>query len=185
MEQIENRPGFICTREGNVEDGILETLRDLLGGSGLKWAYVARLDQAKIVACVPDLSEEWTEGRAFGADLEVRWKKADPTHYRLDVLSEKQEVMPEDDGWQCSPRGIDGIRRRKILLWGELTRRSSQPADWREVRIPHPLVYPIPTPDENKSRVALGSWDYLASDIVVATRWVRLYAIAPFGREES
>jgi hypothetical protein len=185
MEQIENRHGFVCTREGSVEDGILETLRHLLAEPGLQWAYVARLDQAKIDACAPDLPDEWAEGRAFGADLEVRWRKVDTTHYRLDVLGENQDVLPEGDGWQCSPQEIDGIRRRKILLWGELTRRSSQPADWREVRIPRPLIYPIPNPDSDKPRVALDCWDYLASGVVVATRWAKLYAVDPFGREES
>jgi hypothetical protein len=185
MEQIDDRPGFVCTREGSVDDGILVVLRNLLAGLGLRWAYVARLDRAEIVACTPDLPGKWAEGRAFGLNAEVRWRKVGANRYRLDVLSEDQAVMPCGDGWQSLPQEIDGIRKRKILLWGELTRRPSQPADWREVRIPHPLEYPIPNPDSDKPRVALDCRDYLVGGIVVATRWIKLYPIDSFGLEEG
>ena len=179
MEQIENRPGFVCTREGNVQDGILDVLHNLLTGLELKWAYIARLDQAKITTCTPDLPDKWTEGRAFGPSAEVRWRKVGANRYRLDVLSEDQTLMPCGDGWQPVAQEIDRVRKRKILLWGELSRRSSQSADWREVRIPHPLEYPLADPDPANPRVAIGGWDYLVGGVVVVTRWAMLYPTNP------
>jgi len=179
MEQIDNWPGFVCTREGSVDDGILDVLRNLLAGSGLEWAHVARMDRAEIAMCSPDLPDQWTEGRAFGLNVEVRWHKVGADHYRLDVLSEDRAAMPSGDGWRPLAQEIDSVRKRKILLWGELTRASSQPPDWREVRIPHPLEYPFPDPDPETPRVAVGGWDYLVSSIVVATRWAMLYQTNP------
>jgi hypothetical protein len=179
MERIDDRPGFVCTREGSVDDGILVVLRDLLAGLGLEWAYVARLDRAEIVKCTPNLPDKWTEGRAFGTNTEVRWRRVSTNRYRLDVLSEDRAVMPCGGDWQSLPQEIDGIRKRKILLWGELTRRPSQPSDWREMRIPRPLVYPVPNPDPNLPRVAVDGWDYLVNGVVVATRWAELYQTTP------
>jgi len=192
MDQIENWPGFVFTKEDTVSSGILDELRGLLGG--LQWAYVARLEQARIVKCTPDLPTDWTEGRAFGIfetnkesssrDIEVRWKKVNTDRYRLDVLGEDLSAMPSDNGWQPLAEKIDGVRKRRILLWGELTGAPAQPIDWREVRIPHPLQYPfLPNPDPNKPRVAVDSWDYLIGCVVVATRWTRLYQSKP--REED
>ena len=174
MEQIENRPGFVCTGEGGVD-----VLHDLLTGLELRWAYVARLDRAEMVTCAPDLPDKWTQGRAFGPNAEVRWRKVGANSYRLAVLSEDRALVPCGDGWQPAAQEIDGVRKRKILLWGELSRRPPRSADWREVRIPHPLEYPIPDPDPAKPRVAIGGWDYLVGGVVVATRWAMLYPTDP------
>jgi len=179
MKQIEPQPGFVSTREGSVDDGILGVLHNLLTGLELKWAYVARLDRAEIVACTPDLPDEWTEGRAFGPNAEIRWRQVGADRYRLAVLSEERAIMPGGEGWQPLAQEIDGVRKRRILLWGDLTRRPSQPADWREVRIPQPLQYPVLDPDLAKPRVAIDGWDYLVGGVVVVTRWAILYPTNP------
>lgn len=182
MEQIENRPGFIRTKEGSsVDEGIQDEIRGLL--AGLPWAYVARLDKATITECTLDLPNKWAEGRAFGPGVEVRWRRMGADRYRLDVLGEDLSAMPSGNGWQPLAEEINGVRKHRTLLWGTLSRADEQPTDWREVRIPNPLEYPFLDPDSDKPRVAVDGWDYLVDGVVVATRWARLYQSKP--REED
>jgi hypothetical protein len=158
----------------------LTALRGLLH-SGLKWAYVSRLDEAQMLTCTTDLPERWPYGRAFGPEQEVRWHQVG-NHYRVDVLTENSYAFSVDGGWERVAPDIDGLRKRKILLWGELGEHLNSPEEWIEMRIPQPLHYPVDDldrPADPKAqpallRVVIHGYDYTVGRIPVTTRWAAL-----------
>ncbi len=155
----------------------LDALQDLLR-SGLKWAYVSRPDEARIVKCDPDLPASWPQGRAFSPEREVRWRRLGE-HYRVDVLIEEASLDAE---WRRTATDINGLKDRKILLWGELGKDPDSPEEWIEVRIPQPLHYPVddlqrprePETEPALLRVVIRGYDYTVDDVPVATRWTTL-----------
>lgn len=158
----------------------LDALRDLLR-SGPKWAYVSRLDEAQIVKCDPGLPEIWPQGRAFGPEREVRWQKAGD-HCRVDVLTESPDLFPAGKDWERTTSDVNGFRRRKILLWGELGETPDAPEEWIEVRIPRPLHYPVDDLQRPKDRekerallrIVVQGYDYTVDNVPVTIRWAVL-----------
>jgi hypothetical protein len=156
----------------------LDALQNLLGAN-LKWAYVSRLDDARIVKCKSNLPEQWPGGRAFGPEREVRWQKVGD-HYRVDALSENPGVpSSNDEGWKRTNLDVDGYQQRTILLWGELGEDPDSPEEWIEIRIPQPLRYPIDDlqrpadlhAEHSLLRVMIHGYDYTVNGIAVVTRW--------------
>lgn len=155
----------------------LDALQSLLGAN-LKWAYVSRLDEARIVKCKSSLPEQWPGGRAFGPEREVRWQKVGDA-YRVDALGENSEVPSPDEGWKRTNLDVDGAQQRTILLWGELGEDPDSPEEWIEIRIPRPLRYPIDDlqrPADLQAerpllRVVVHGYDYTVNGIPVVTRW--------------
>jgi hypothetical protein len=171
-----DRTGVIYTYEKmNLND-----LQNLLR-SGPKWVYVSRLDEARIIQCTIDLPEHWSYGRAFCTEREVRWQKASD-HYRVDVLTEDSDAFSSNEGWKRTASGIDGLRKRTILLWGELGEHLDSPEEWIEMRIPQPLHYPVgdlqrPVDLQTQRallRVVIRGYDYTVGHIPVTTRWAVL-----------
>jgi len=171
---VNSNPGVVYTHE---EMG-LDTLQNLLGAN-LKWAYVSRLDDARIVKCQSNLPEQWPGGRAFGPEREVRWQKVGD-HYRVDALSENPGVPSSNaGGWKRTNPDVDGSRQRTILLWGELGEDPDSPEEWIEIRIPQPLRYPIDDlqrpadlhAERSLLRVVIHGYDYTVNGIPVVTRW--------------
>jgi len=163
-----DRYGVIYTHK----DITLDALQKLLC-SELKWAYVSRLDEARMLPCATDLPELWPCGRAFGPKQEVRWQQTGE-HYHVDVLTETPNGFSADDGWMRAANMIDGINEREILLWGELGEHSDSPEVWIEMRIPRPLYYPVDDLQRALLRVVVQGYDYTAAHIPVATRWAVL-----------
>ncbi|MBN2390314.1 MAG: hypothetical protein JXR84_06310 [Anaerolineae bacterium] len=109
---------------------------------------------------------DWTHGRAFGAQCEVRWDKQD-TGYELLLLTESALTLPEP--WRCvtAAEGVplpDKAVADQMLLWGTHISRLKYPHHlaegegnaWIETRIPRPLRYPVddaPPPEQVKARV--------------------------------
>ena len=156
----------------------LDALRDLLR-SGLKWAYVSCLDEAQIVKHTLDLPESWPQGRAFGPEREVRWRRVGE-HYRVDVLTEAPDPSPPGKDWERTTSDVNDFRERKILLWGELGKDPGSPKEWIEVRIPQPLHYPVDDlerPQEPETAllwVVIRGYDYTVDNVPIATRWAVL-----------
>jgi hypothetical protein len=173
---MNSRPGTIYT---HGKTG-LETLQNLLGAE-LKWAYVSRLDDARMVKCESSLPERWPSGRAFGPEQEVRWQKVGD-HYRVDVLSESASEPSSGEDWERTALDVDGFRERTILLWGELGEDPDSPEEWIEIRIPRPLHYPVddlqrpagPQIGRSLLRVVIHGHDYTVNGIPVITRWAVL-----------
>jgi hypothetical protein len=168
--------GAIYTYEKMSLDDLQELLR-----SGPKWAYVSRLDAAQMEPCTTDLPEHWPSGRAFCPEREVRWQRAGD-HYRVDVLTEDSGTFSPVEGWKRTAPDIDGLRKRTILLWGELGEHSDSPEEWIEMRISQPLHYPVDDLDRPANpkaqpallRVVIQGYDYTVGHIPVATRWAVL-----------
>jgi hypothetical protein len=157
-----------------------------------RWAYTAGLYEAQILPCASSLPKRWPEGRAFGADvfdprapggLEVRWVRLGDAsgRYRVIVLTEDEDRARQmDAGWVSRHAGGYTLRRRTLMLWGELDRmpRGDAPPAWIEMRIPHPLNYPIeprgPEPEDRALRVYLEGYDYALDGVPVTTRWAWL-----------
>ena len=95
----------------------------------------------------------WLRGRAFGPEMEVRWRRIDEG-YDVHLLT---EVAQELDGWEEIHLGGEAGMKTSdtsILLWG--THRQYLPSthiqageedevrhEWIETRIPRPLCYPV------------------------------------------
>jgi len=171
-----DKSGIVYTHEKMT----LDALQNLLDAE-LKWAYVSRLDEARMVKCRSDLPEHWPRGRAFGPEREVRWRKIGD-RYHVDVLGESPGTPSSDEGWKRTAQDVDGIHERTILLWGELGEDPDSPAEWIEVRIPRPLRYPVgnlrrpadPQTERSLLRVTIRGYDYTVEGVPVATRWAVL-----------
>jgi hypothetical protein len=172
----------------------LSALRALLKNN-VRWAYVANLAQAKIVAWDSGLPARWPEGRAFGAEafdfdtpsgMEVRWslREEEAGCYRVTILTETlNPSWTQDEGWESREVEGYGLRKRRIMLWGELSRerRADAPPTWIEIRIPQPIIYPVAVEDVKDVssnspalHVFLQSYDYTLNGVPVTTRWAWL-----------
>jgi len=179
MKHGDDQRGYIYT----CQEVDLQTLQALLQ-SGPRWAYVARLAEAGLVMCSPDLPLTWPQGRAFGETREVRWQQIREGHYRVDVLTEEPAWTLPADGAQCTKLDVNGVQERTILLWGEMGKTPQLSPEWIEVRIPQPLKYPLEAKeikypaDLQKERallrVVIHCYDYTVGGVSVATRWARM-----------
>ena len=110
------------------------------------------------------------EGRAFGPQAEVRWQRCEdnPDAYAVLVLSDSTQDMGED--WQVQT--FEAGECLTLYLLGVWQTREQA---WIEVRIPHPLAYPIPGP-EHMARPTAQAIEYGgAQDGVV--RYIRLVGL--------
>lgn len=169
---IEQQRGSIFVRERVA----LESLQQLLK-LNLPWAYVASLSEAKIVACTPELPQNWLQGRAFGPSMEVRWRR-EAIGFVVELLTEQTvSALPEGEWQQLSPE-IDGLASRTLLLWGERGEAASNPWEWVTIRIPRALRYPIDVAELSATpsllRVNIQAYDYTIAAQPVATRWLQL-----------
>lgn len=170
----QDKRGYIYT----YPQANLETLQQLLR-AGSRWAYVAQLATADLVACTPDLPADWPRGRAFGRTREIRWQQIDGEYFRVDVLTEDSAYTPLGEGWQRTTPEVDGVRDRTVLLWGEMDEQSQEEAEWIEVRIPQVLTYPIEDiehpgdlqKERSLLRTVIKGYDYTIGGVSVATRW--------------
>jgi hypothetical protein len=175
----DDRQGYIHKQENTKLEGLQAHL-----SSGLNWAYVSSLAEAKLTTCCSDLPTDWPRGRAFGEDREVRWRRLDDGRYRVAVLTENPEQALLGESEQRTAPETYGVEQRTILLWGEMSRESEVSPPWIEVRIPQPLHYPLegedlerPNDPQKESallRVVIEGWDYTDGGVRVATRWAKL-----------
>ena len=99
----------------------------------------------------PDAS--WSHGRAFGAELEVRWDRAKDG---FDLLLLTEKPWPSLPGWEPLPGSghvpiPDSAAPGQILLWGTHISALEHPHRLAgdtgnasiETRIPRPLAYPL------------------------------------------
>lgn len=123
----------------------------------------------------------WAVGRAFGIDLEIRWRQEDLI-VEAQSLSENGSAplgwMPSDWNSQFDPNP----QPRRVLLTGINSTRlppdhvlyNARPEGglWVSPSVARPLVYPVSDP--RAVRVALRCLDYSVNSIVVMTRLVDL-----------
>jgi hypothetical protein len=177
-----------------VERASLDDLKTALEDERLTWAYASRMEDTglgwldDLLGKQPlgaPLSDDrpgvpltrWTEGRAFGPELEVDWWRRGET-YRLRALLEEGEP-PKGVDWgksvNTSLRAKSG--ERHVLLHGELDESSEvRGPTWSEARIPRRLAHPCELQEgkEPPQRVALVIQDYARNGAVVLTRLLRI-----------
>lgn len=177
-----------------IEQTSIEELRAVLSDERLTWAYALRMEDTAL-GWLRDLLNEkplgapldgvrpglplkcWTEGRAFGPQLEVDWQRDGET-YHLRALLEEGEP-PQNVDWGVP----DGATLRAhggehyVLLHGALDESSEagRPT-WSEARIPRRLAYPYDPQAEMAlpQRVALAVQDYARDGVVVLTRLLQV-----------
>jgi hypothetical protein len=114
------------------------------------------------------------KGRAFGPDAEVRWQQEGPDFYALLILTETPEWSGSDGkGTAFETRTTvtndhgepEPLRSYLLGAW--------QPEEqaWIEVRIPHPLRYPVDGPSEGMARPALATIEYVKHGMVQYMRY--------------
>lgn len=126
-----------------------DVLKGLLEQKAQRLEYVIeeRLEDIQFERMKWPLGDFWPLGRAFGPQLEVRWREVEPGKYDLLVLSEKDEGL--GDSWEQEThevRTTDAENRPlKAYLWG--TYKGNQGV-WIETRIPRELKYPLDSPQD-------------------------------------
>lgn len=81
------------------------------------------------------------EGRAFGPEAEVRWQRHDDKAGGYIVLMLSETALDLETGWQAETFEVsDPLTIYLMGVWQPKERA------WIEVRIPHPLDYPLDNP---------------------------------------
>jgi hypothetical protein len=170
--------GYVACHPNGDEAALQRLVSDL----GVEWLYV---ESAAWIELLPASALDlfWPHGRAFGAMGEIRWTRHSEG-LALHVLTEDQARLPTGDGWIVNEYQADDPQ--PVLLWGrydglleENYERPAALADepvWAEVRIPRPLTYPLPAPDqpERSPFVAALRVTYRQDEVPVLTRWAGL-----------
>ncbi|MFC1976290.1 hypothetical protein ACFLXQ_07815 [Chloroflexota bacterium] len=131
-------------------------------------------------------SPDWTEGRAFGQAVEVRWSRRRDGYVDLTLLTEKS--FASDNNWQpcalttTAPDDELSVKEGQIMLLGVSRRHqaspypytSTAPKEWTDSRIPRPLVYPLPDEQTKKRWVKVIVKTYCLNDRPVITRMAAL-----------
>lgn len=105
------------------------------------YLYNQALDAVSLTLLTADELILAPEGRAFGPRAEVRWQRRGdgPAGYTVLVLSEMACDLGR--GWEEEIFDVsDPLTVYLLGVWQPLERA------WIEVRIPHPLDYPLPDP---------------------------------------
>lgn len=167
---------FVCKRRYEGDDLAAELAPF---AEELKYAYVERMEDVALVY-FEDLEDvgRWSQGRAFGPDLEIRWER-DGDGYELLSLTEREDLSPSGGDWQAVEAGIDGLEERAVLLWGthrhhlpsthrQYSESEEVPDEWIETRIPRPLRYPV---EGGPAHVRIAALDYQRQGVTVLTRF--------------
>ena len=170
--------GYVAYHRNGNEVALQRLVDDL----GVEWLYV---ESAAWIELLPAsaLDPSWPHGRAFGATGEVRWRRHSEG-LALHVLTEDQAHLPKDEGWVVDKYQADDPQ--PVLLWGRydslLSENYERPAAlasepvWAEVRIPRPLAYPLPAPNQPEETpfVEVLSIPYRRDEVPMITRWAGL-----------
>jgi len=113
------------------------------------YLYSQALDAVSLTVLTADRLALAPEGCAFGPRAEVRWRRRedDTDGYTVLVLSEAACDLGQ--GWQ--PEVFDVSDSLTVYLLGVWQPKERA---WVEVRIPHPLDYPLPDPNKMARPVA-------------------------------
>jgi len=169
---------FVWTRTADVDTLqtlLTQTYKTQLAVSGAA-VYVERPNWVDLLAPTEVDVSQWSEGRVFCPDLELRWTAAEEG-YHLHLLTEQPNLAP-GDGWRQVELAANQINDRMILLWGThrralpsshrlYTKASEIPDEWIETRLPRPLEYPV---DGQPSWVRIQVRDYQRDHITLLTR---------------
>ncbi len=164
-----------------------DELRRVLGDNAGRLPFIyLESDTRVILARLADYlkgalpASRWSVGRAFGAALEIRWRR-DDLSLDAQALCEDESAPP---GWTPSPWNtqLDAVvHPRNVLLAGvnalnlppdHVLAQSAREADtgglWVSESIVRPLYYPVSDP--RAERVMLRCVDYLSGGMVVLSR---------------
>jgi len=196
------------TRELTVlvaDNATVDDLRTMLGDSRLELAYASRIGDTglgwlrDLLTSQPlgaphhddrpgVLLDQWTEGRAFGPQLEVDWWR-DGRIYHLRALLEQGDPPDGVDWYAPSAKPLNASDDvRYILLHGTQDKKSSRERPtWSEAKVPRHLAHPHKPKDGQPlpERLALVGQDYERDSVVVLTRLIGVAPVEAVQREES
>lgn len=174
---MSERPSLYCRR---VAPGELAAALKVFESS-LRYLYFESETTIDLLAYRPP-DPAWTHGRAFGAEMEVRWQRVGAS---FDLLLMTERELPLPDGWvgledaSQLPCPDSADPPGQILLWGTHISHldtshylaSKGGNAWIETRIPRSLHYPLDgTPRWVKANVIV----YRCQGRPVLTRMVGL-----------
>jgi len=119
----------------------------------------------------PDLSPD---GRVFGPKAEVRWQQASPDSFALLILTEKPEWSGSDGKeteFETQTTVLNDHGEPEPLRAYLLGAWQPEEEAWIEVRIPHPLQYPMDGPSDGIARPALAAIEYVKHGMVEYIRY--------------
>ncbi len=130
----------------------------------LEYLIQERVEEVRFVRWDGQLpGPPWPRGRAFGTQVEVRWRQVAPDTFDVLVLTETEQLGPE---WICfetrEPHGQESLRH---YLWG--THRAEL-GGWVEAQLPRPLRYPLDSP---QSFAYVEAIEYSRDGVVQLTRF--------------
>lgn len=158
----------------------LSVLRKALLSTEAHWFYAERMEDVTL-CWMPDLEkeqtwpQEWLEGRAFGAKVELDWWR-EGEQYQLRWLGVTPPTQAQDITWKDGPMLQAIGSERQIVLRGELDESTADVhPTWSEARTPRRLSYPVaPTGEEWPRRVALIVQDYGTDSRIHLTHLLRV-----------
>jgi len=175
--------GYVCHTHMTTTD-LADYLRTHFSTGAC--ALVYNRERIRLVPFLPTTVDtflhDWTEGRVFNNQVELRWKmqaglyavlyfseRNEETRYGFQALSEGHFIVVEEED---APH--------EILLWGtQHVETIEEPADasyevWREARIPHRLSYPERCIQPRKSDTPSLKYRLYRDPDSLAVRWLRL-----------
>jgi hypothetical protein len=148
----------------------------------LKYAYCEAETRTDLLYYQPHQATfpDWAQGRAFGAKLELRWRR-DDLQYEVQALCE--DHLPGLGGWQHAPMNarLDAAPRERLIRLAGVNVSTLPPnhalydakgGAWVDPRLPRLLAYP--TEDKLAERLRLRCLDYTVMGYTVLTRMVEL-----------
>lgn len=154
--------GYGYTQSGVAETALRQLAKDVCGAPA--YLYSQDLDAVSLTPLAEDFIPA-AEGRAFGPLGEVRWERAigEVNVYTVLVLSEQEPMLT--GSWE---RVEYEAVSQKLYLLG-----AWQPEEkaWIEVRLPHPLAYPLDGPADSMARLTAPAWEYRQNGMV---QYIRL-----------
>lgn len=162
---MNSQAGYSHAQTGIGEAALCQLALGLCGTP----AYLYQQDPGAIsLTRLPDGFTPALAGRAFGPQAEVRWERDTGAldAYTVLVLSELPQTLP--GVWRTQE--YEAIAQQIYLLG------AWQPEEqaWIEVRLPHPLAYPLTGPDNAMARLTASALEYRLEGMVQYTRFAGL-----------
>jgi hypothetical protein len=160
--------GFVYTHARLQEEELQRLIASLCEDEMEAFLYNQAIDDLSLTLLGDDLPALAPEGRVFNSKAEVRWQQHEeiPGEYLALILSEKHLGL--ESSWV--EQEFDVNEPLTIYLMGVW---QPQQQAWIEVRIPHPLDYPLEDPGRMERPVAK-ALEYSRDGIVQYIRFLDL-----------
>lgn len=134
--------GYGYTHSHLSEADLRHLITSVCGGpKDAAFLYNQAIDSVTLRRLEGNVADLAPEGRAFGPEAEVRWQHREDEADGYAVLVLSEAALDLGSGWEAETFEVsDPLTIYLMGVWQPRERA------WIEVRIPHPLDYPLPDP---------------------------------------